>query len=147
MVTIRKSNFRELKDISDMGSQNHVSNFLSGKTLEIHERDFDKKNIVYLSIINTASLLAGYIILELQNKTKSVQLKRILVSEHYIGIGQEAIIATEKYCVNEFKSRRLWLDVYENNLKAKHIYKKLGYKKFKNGIQEFKAVEYYEKNL
>ena len=147
MITIRKSNFSELKDISDIDSQNLDSNFLSTKTLEIHERDFKKKTTVYLSIISSPALLAGYIILEFKNKTKSVQLKRILVSERNIGIGQEAIIATEKYCVNEFKTSRIWLDVYVNNRKARYIYKKLGYKIFKQGLQDFKPVEYYEKML
>jgi len=147
MVTIRKSNFSELKDLSEIDAQNHAFNFLSTKTLEIHERDFNKNNIVYLSIISSPALLAGYIILEFKNKTKSVQLKRILVSEQHIGIGQEAILVTEKYCVNEFNTNHIWLDVYENNQKARHIYKKLGYKKFKEGTQGFKSIEYYEKKL
>ncbi len=147
MISIRKSYFSELKAISDMGSQNHVFNFLSEKTLETHEYDFIKGNIVYLSIISTSELLAGYVILKFKNQTQSVQLKRILVSEKHIGIGQEAILATEQYCINEFKSNRIWLDVYENNLKAKHIYQKLGYRMFKKNIKNFKTVQFYEKKL
>jgi len=147
MIGIRKSSFNELKDISDMGSQNHVLKYLGKKTLETHERDFVKNTIIYLSILSSTKQLAGYIILCLKIKSKSVQLKRILVSEKYLGIGQEAIIATENYCVNKFNCSRIWLDVYGNNLKARYIYEKLDYKKFRETTQHGKTVLFYEKTL
>jgi len=103
--------------------------------------------LFYLSIISSPNTLAGYIIICIENKSKTVQLKRILVDEKHLGIGQEAILAVENYCIKALKSNRIWLDVYENNSKAIYVYEKLGYIKFKEENQNSKPVLFYEKNL
>jgi RimJ/RimL family protein N-acetyltransferase len=145
MITIRNSKFNELKILFAMGSQDHVGTFLSHKLLETHENDFAINNIIYLSIVSGPGLLAGYIILSKEDESKSVQFKRILIDEKHLGIGQEAILVMERYCVSELNISRIWLDVYENNAKAKYVYEKLGYKQFKEGTENSKAVLFYEK--
>jgi len=142
MITIRKTLFDELTEITNIGNQNHISNFLSKKSRTVHENDFIKNNTIYLSIINEAGLLAGYIILNTKTQTQSIQLKRILVDKDNLGIGQQAILATEKYCIREFNCNH-----NKNNEKAIYIYKKLGYKKFKENTQHTKTVFFYEKML
>lgn len=103
--------------------------------------------LFYLSIISSPNTLAGYIIICIENKSKTVQLKRILVDEKHLGIGQEAILSVENRCSRELKSNHIWLDVYKNNSKAIYIYEKLGYIKFKEEIQNFKSVLFYKKKL
>jgi len=147
MIYIRESNFLELNKLSKMGNQKHVDMLLSHKSLETHKKDFIKNNIIYLSILSSTGLLAGYFILRKEKNTKTVQFKRILIDEKHLGIGQEAILAMEKYCKSELKANRIWLDVYEKNSKATHIYEKLGYKQFERNIQKFESVLFYEKNI
>ncbi|MBL1319697.1 MAG: GNAT family N-acetyltransferase [Methylophaga sp.] len=147
MTSIRNTHFKELKNIYEMGYQSHIGEFLSIKSLETHEIDFKKDSVIYLSIISTSGLLAGYIILCKEKQSKTVQLKRILIDEKYLGKGQEAMISLESHCIRELKSNHIWLDVYKTNSKAIYVYEKLGYKKFKQNIQNSKLVLFYEKKL
>jgi len=130
-----------------MDTQSHVAGFVNNKSLDTHEIDFNKDNIIYLSIIDSSSLIAGYIILSKENRSKDIQLKRILIDENYLGIGQEVIKSVENHCIKEFNSNRIWLDVYENNSKAIYIYEKLGYVKYKENIQNSIVALFYEKTL
>ncbi len=147
MINIRKTCFKELKDIYEMGNQCHVGEFLSNKSYKTHVDDFKKNNITYLSVLTLSGVLAGYIILCKGEKYGDVQLRRILIDEKHSGIGKEAIVSVENYCIKEFKSKRIWLDVYEDNFKAVYIYEKLGYIKFKGEIQGSKSILFYEKYL
>ena len=147
MISIRNTLLSELSEIANIGNQNHVNNFLSKKSLSVHENDFVKNNIIYLSIISKSKSLAGYIILRSQKQVNSIQLKRILIDEKHLGIGQQAIIAVEQYCLKELNCNHIWLDVYKNNKKAIYIYKKLGYQEFKESTHHSKMVSFYEKTL
>ena len=147
MTSIRNTLFNELKIIFEMSYQSHINNNLNYKTLEAHEQEFRRKNIIYLSIINSAHLFTGYFIIKKESNSNNVQLKRVLIDEKHLGIGQEAILLLENLCIKEFKSSRIWLDVYETNKKAIHIYEKLGYKKFKESIEYSRPVLFYEKML
>jgi RimJ/RimL family protein N-acetyltransferase len=146
-MNIRKTQLKELIEISEMGFQSHVGDFLSNKSLETHKENFKSDGVIYLSIISSSGTFVGYVIICNENKSKTVQLKRILVDEKHLGIGQEAISSVESYCSRVLKSNHIWLDVYENNSKAIYVYEKLGYIKFKEEIQDSKAVLYYEKKL
>jgi len=60
-----------------------------------------------------------------------VEFRRVLIDHNNLGIGQTAITEMEKYCKNNLKAKRIWLDVYQDNAIGKHIYEKFGYTIFK----------------
>lgn len=80
MTRVRVTSFKELKEIYEMSTQRHASEFLSNKLLETHEHDFKSGGVTYLSIISSCGLLAGYIILCKEEKARTAQLKRILIN-------------------------------------------------------------------
>jgi len=147
MTDIRNTNFKELKEIYEMGKQRHVGEFLNNKTLETHEEEFKSSGVIYLSIINSSGLLAGYIIICKEKQSRRIQLKRILIDEDFLGIGQEAIKLLENYCIREYGINHIWLDVYGMNARAIYVYEKLGYIKIKEKTQNSKLVLYYDKRL
>jgi len=147
MISIRKTRLSELKQISDMGCQNHVGDFLNHTPHEKHKYNFKSSDVIYLSILSASEKLAGYVIIRKEKQLGTVQLKRIVMDEKYLGLGSEAIKSAEHYCVSVLKCTRLWLDVYEDNLRAVHVYEKLGYKIFKEGIENAKSVLFYEKTF
>lgn len=147
MIFIRSAQYSDLIGFSQLDSQAHVRDFFSHKSLEVHQRDFRSESIVYLSIVDEFGSVIGYFILQTKIDGKTINFKRILVDYDHLGVGQGAISAMEDYCTNKFEANRIWLDVYEDNHKAKHIYEKLGYKQFKNGATSPRSVLYYEKWL
>ncbi len=147
MVIVRNSQFIELNDFYKMNAQKHVVGHLNVRSLKSHQQEFKNHNVIFLSIIHHINQLAGYIILIRDKNNSSVQFKRILIDENHFGTGQKAIIAMEHYCITQFKVNRIWLDVFKSNSKAIYIYKKLGYKCFKEGKEDSRVVLFYEKIL
>lgn len=73
--------------------------------------------------------LVGFIILAgIQNPDLSLEFRRIVVQEKGKGIGRQCLQLVKSYCFNELKFHRLWLDVYEDNIRAIHLYKSEGFK-------------------
>jgi len=146
MISVRTSKFEELNEFSILNKQHHVVNHLSIKSLEVLKQEFENENYLFLSIVLASGQLAGYIILVTGDNLNTIQLKRILVNENHLGIGQKAIKEMENYCRTVLKINRIWLDVFKNNSRAIHIYEKLGYKVFKEGEEGLREVIFYEKN-
>lgn len=130
-----------------MVRQNHVGDFLRFIPLKIHESNYRNNQYIYLSVVNASNCLAGYIIISIEKHAEQVQLKRVLIDEKNLGIGRAAIILAEQYCVHTLKTQSIWLDVYQDNVKAIQVYEKLGYKKYKEGIENNRSVVFFEKNL
>ena len=147
MITLRQSKREELEIFDEMDRQDHARNFVIQTGLETHQEYFNDVRIIYLSIENTSGEFCGYFILALEPDTESVEFRRILIDQKKRGIGQAAIAEMESYCKNEFNVKRIWLDVYEDNEIGKHIYKKMGYKQFKERLIEGRRLYFYEKTL
>ena len=147
MIKLRKSSEGELETFVKMEQQAHAKEFINGTDLITHQRNFKDRNIVYLSITNNSGDLAGYFILAFASAKNEVEFRRILIDQHHRGIGQMAITKMETYCREELGSKRIWLDVYEENVKGKYIYEKLGYQRFRQGKYKGRKLLYYQKDL
>lgn len=67
----------------------------------------------------------GYVILA--NLHKSVELRRIVVAEKGRGYGRAAVRQIKRLVFEELGAPRPWLDVKENNSRARHIYTSEGF--------------------
>ena len=147
MISLRPSSRGELVIFDEMDRQDHASNFVDQIGLDIHKTYFDNPAITYLTIENRSGELAGYFILVTEADNNSLEFRRIIIDKSKRGVGQIAIAEMEKYCTTEFNVRRIWLDVYEDNLIGKHIYQKMGYKPFRVKLVEERKLEFYEKSF
>lgn len=130
-----------------MELQSHAKAFINGTDLAVHESDFDNNQIIYLSIEHSEKGLAGYFILSTTPGDTTIEFRRILIDQHLCGVGQIAIGLMESYCREILKASQIWLDVYEDNHKGKHIYEKLGYEFFEEAEFEGRKLLYYKKLL
>jgi ribosomal protein S18 acetylase RimI-like enzyme len=147
MISLRKSHKAELKTFAEMELQPHAEAFINSVDLTRHDKDFETDNIIYLSIVNDNFELVGYFILAQEPDTNTIEFRRILIDQQQRGIGQIAIRKMESYCRENLSADRIWLDVYDDNHKGKHIYQKLGYQRFKEGEFEGRKLLYYQKTL
>lgn len=123
-----------------------TSDFIIPYSVEQHRAEMRKPNVVYLSIVSNDAL-SGFIILATEDDSESVEFRRIVVASKGRGTGQSAISKMERYCADVLKCNRIWLDVFEINKRGQHIYNKLGYRQFKTGEYNGKALLYYDKKL
>ena len=147
MVKLRESKVSELTIFAAMDNQSHANDFINGAKLEKHLVDFADQNIIYLTIDNDNSELAGYFILAFEESEKKVEFRRILIDQNERGIGQESIDKMEDYSRYVLGARSIWLDVYADNLKGIHIYEKLGYQYFQEDSINGRKLLYYQKTL
>ena len=112
-------------------------------------RHVDKLNdpsVVYLRI-EVDDEPAGFIILVLDPDGISVEFQRIVVANKGRGIGQAAIEALHAYCAEQLQRERIWLDVFDFNARARHIYEKMGYRTFAQRHFQGRTLVCYERYL
>ena len=92
-----------------------------------------------------ASEVAGFAIVRgLASEHRSLELKRIVVRAPGRGLGRQMLYLILKKAFEEYDAHRLWLDVFENNLRAQHLYSSLGFRR--DGVLReavYRDGEYY----
>ena len=72
--------------------------------------------------------VAAYAILRgLAETSGAIELKRIVVAVPERGLGRRILEELIQITFEDFKAHRLFLDVYEDNARARHLYESLGF--------------------
>ncbi|MCJ8299194.1 MAG: GNAT family N-acetyltransferase [Pseudomonadales bacterium] len=146
MIKLRESIDSEIALFVEMEQSTEAAEFIIPYSLTQHLDARQKPEVDYLSILSDG-LLAGFIILAIDNVLRSVEFRRIVVATQGQGIGQSAIQAMEAYSVEKLGCERIWLDVFAHNKRGRHIYEKLGYQQFKTAEYQGAELLYLEKKL
>ena len=145
MYLLKKTKLEELTHLKNLSTQKHIGKNLNSKSLKKFQEEFAQKEIIFLNIISPTDEIAGYLILK---KTgTSVQLKRIVIDEKYLGIGTEVMKELEVYVLEHYGVHEIWLDVYADNKRAIGLYEKLDYVRYNVGMENHREVWFYKKNL
>jgi diamine N-acetyltransferase len=74
--------------------------------------------------------VAGFAILRgLGSPHRSIRLQRIVVATPEQGVGRWMLGEILDYVFGHLKAHRLWLDVFETNTRAQHVYEGLGFRR------------------
>ncbi len=141
-ITLRDTKFEELSAICGI-EQGQARNFIIPYSLHRHQEEFANQTVIYKSICR-ADKLIGFTILVLDPDGQSVEFRRIVVSEPGHGIGQRVVAMVREVCRNELGRKRIWLDVFETNERARRVYEKAGYRRFGSSEHEGRALLLYE---
>jgi RimJ/RimL family protein N-acetyltransferase len=145
-VELRGAQRGELALFIDMESDTESCQFVGRNSLQEHQSQFDSEQYVYLTILHEKQP-AGFVLLVLCPDGRSVDFRRIVVSEKDSGIGQKSIALMEAHCRLQLKRSRIWLNVYAFNHRGIHVYEKLGYRYFRSEERNGKTLLCYEKDL
>lgn len=145
-VLLERAEEADLSLFSKMEREVDTSEFIFPYRLEEHISRYADSQIIYLRIVVDGEP-AGFIILAMDPESRSIEFRRIVVARKGLGIGQRAIDDMEVYCRDCLKRTRIWLDVFEQNCRGRHIYEKLGYQKFGENVLDGKRLILYEKQL
>lgn len=93
-----------------------------------HLAALTSEDLSHLIIENAAGNRVGYLILAgLADANESIEFRRIVVTEKGKGYGREALRLIKKLAFEELNAHRLWLDVKEHNVRARHLYESEGF--------------------
>jgi len=117
------------EDIAFIGmcetSQGHK--YLHSWADDIHRKNLCDQNFIYLSGLDKNGDLAGYSLLK-KTDEKTIEYKRIASNEPNKGFGRPFMKAVLDYLTEHTCYEKVWLDVYEANERARHVYLSLDFK-------------------
>lgn len=140
---IRDTKREELGRICEM-KRGEARNFVIPSSLDRHRIEFTKPEVVYKSIWRGDQHI-GFLILVLDSDARSVEFRRIVVTEPGCGYGKKVVRMVDGICRDELSRGRVWLDVFETNKRARHVYEQCGYCTFGRFEHEGKTLLLYEK--
>ncbi len=145
-IRLRATRMSELAGFTALEQDPEAAAYILPTTLQQHQAQFERDDIVYLTI-ECDGKACGYFILALEADGHSVEFRRIVVAPRGSGIGQRAIPVMETWCRDRLGRRRIWLDVFDNNHRGRHLYEKLGYRRFDETPWEDRILYFYAKEL
>ncbi len=145
-ITLTRASDADADYFAAMEQEPDTREYIIPYTALDHREKIRDSSLVYLKIEERGSTV-GFIILRLEPDGRSVEFRRIVVSEKGRGIGQAALISMEEFCLTRLGRSRIWLDVFEHNLRGQHVYQKLGYRRLEDqrAEHEGKTLLFYDK--
>lgn len=79
-------------------------------------------------VSETDGTIDAYVILRgLREDSRSIELKRVVVGMPERGLGRRILTEIIRIAFRELGAHRLFLDVYDDNARARHLYESLGF--------------------
>lgn len=126
-MVLRRAVIDDLRFILDLERTFCALGFVGADDIAVHQRQLSDSDCLY-SIVETDRAPAGFVILRgLASVNRSVELKRIVIAEPGRGLGRVVLRTIMDQAFNEFSAHRLWLDVYDDNHRARSAYRAVGF--------------------
>jgi len=126
-MTLRAASEQDLPFIVRLEQQFLGLNLVSADALATHQSRLRDPDSQYW-IAEKHGAAAGHVILRgIQSPNRSIELMRIVVAEPGRGLGRRVLEAVIAKAFHELSAHRLWLDVYEHNARARHVYRSVGF--------------------
>lgn len=136
-VILRATSKEDLTNVIEAERHPENCNYVYQWSLLEHEDSLTNPNLRHY-IVLAENEFAGYVILDqVQDTSKSINLRRIVITKKNLGIGKQVLHLIKKIAFIELDAHRLWLDVFADNLKAYQLYKKCGFR------EEGKLIDSY----
>lgn len=127
MTQLRQANRHDLDFILTLEEQHYRAGFVGTDPRQAHLDQMSSPDCAYWIIEHDATP-AGYAILcGVQDINRSILRRRIAVSQPSTGIGRQALHQLMSIVFHQWRSHRLWLDVYFDNHRARSVYRQLGF--------------------
>lgn len=135
-LLIYKSTPGDIPCIVELEKKNHQ--FVGVYTADFHQTLIVDPDCLHLKFcVPGQEDLMGYALLfGLEFSKRSIELRRIVIRDKGKGFGREALRLIHQYCFRQLSARSIWLDVFEDNERAQHLYRSEGYHFFSPGMEK-----------
>ena len=82
----------------------------------------------YVSETEEGEVQAYAILRGIREDSRSIELKRIVVAVPERGLGRRILQELQRIAFRELGAHRLFLDVFDDNARARHLYESLGFR-------------------
>jgi RimJ/RimL family protein N-acetyltransferase len=127
-MRLRPARAEDIPSIMAMERVPEYRTFVGNWTEDEHRARLASADCRYFVAESGSGELAGFAILRgLASPHRSVRLQRIVVANADRGVGKIMLRGILDYVFQELRAHRLWLDVFETNTRAQHVYESLGF--------------------
>ena len=126
-LVLRPAQPGDIEAIISIESRGSISRFIRPWRHERHAAALDNRNYAYL-IAEAQGQIIGFVIFqEVLSADRAINLMRIAVSEPNQGYGKPLMRLAMRHAFIDLGAHRLWLDVFAENDRARHVYRGLGF--------------------
>ena len=126
-LVLRPAQTADIETIVSIESRGSISQFIRPWRHERHAAALDNRNYAYL-IAEVAGETVGFVIFqEVLSTDRAIKLMRIVTSEPGQGHGKPLMRLAMRHAFIDLGAHRLWLDVFAQNDRARHVYRDLGF--------------------
>ena len=147
VITLADTTEDQLEIFHAMEKDEDTLPYIIPYSAEEHRQEFHRNDVVYKSVYNDQNELVGFVILILEPDGHSVEFVRIVIAEKGKSYGSRAVALIDRVCQEELGRRRVWLDVFEFNRRAQHVYENMGYQFFDTREYQGKVLKLYQKEI
>ena len=128
-ITVHQATEADLDWIVSQERREDFAAFIHSWSRAEHLRNLGDPNMHYLIARDQGGRRLAFVILAgLLSDARSIELARVAVIEPGAGIGRPVLRQVCEIVFNEFEANRLWLDVFEDNHRARHVYQTVGFR-------------------
>jgi RimJ/RimL family protein N-acetyltransferase len=147
VITLADAREDQLELFQAMELDPDTEPFIIAESVDQHRRRFRRDDVVYKAVLDGGGYVVGFIILILDPDQRSVEFGRIVIARKGKSYGSRAVALVEQVCRRELDRRRVWLDVFEFNARARHVYESNGYRPFADAEYGGRPLKLYHKEL
>ena len=129
-IELRRTTENDLQYVLSAEGDEENRRFITVWSEEKHREVLDDANIEHLIVESKpTNQRIGYVILAgLQSEHRNIEFMRIVITEKGKGYGREAVRAVKRHAFETLAAHRLWLDVKEQNMRARVLYENEGFR-------------------
>ncbi|MBR8840920.1 MAG: GNAT N-acetyltransferase [Stigonema ocellatum SAG 48.90 = DSM 106950] len=128
MISLRKANLNDLDYIVTQESRDELKDLILRWSRDEHSTNLHSTDKRYFMIENASGETSGYSILSgFKSPNGSIELTRIVIAQPGLGYGKDVLSIIIKKVFEEYNAHRFWLDVFEDNRRARHVYQSVGF--------------------
>jgi diamine N-acetyltransferase len=128
MLVLRPAAEKDIARIIALERASWARTFVGQWSEERHRATLSTGDARYLVSESEPEGLAGYVILRgLSEDSGSIELKRIVVAAPGRGLGRQLLAETARHAFEDLGAHRLFLDVFEDNARARRLYESFGF--------------------
>jgi RimJ/RimL family protein N-acetyltransferase len=129
LQAIRTALKSDIEWIVSQEQRPEFASFIHRWSYEEHGRNLDDPDKLYWIATDELGQPTAFVILAgLLSEARSIELARMVVTRPGIGMGKPLLKQVIHRVFTELGANRFWLDVFDDNTRARHIYKTLGFR-------------------
>lgn len=119
---------QDLPFVIEAENASENAQFVTQWTREEHLDTLHDPDMLHLLVKNEHDETVGYVIIKgLIHQQDNIELARIVVTAKGFGYGKSVLSLVKKWSFEVHGAHRLWLDVVEDNSRARHVYQSQGF--------------------